>query len=592
MPGRISDQVIEQVRHANDVVDVIGAYFPLKKAGANFRALCPFHKEKTPSFNVTPSKQIWHCFGCGVGGDVFKFVMMYESLDFLAAVRRLAERAGIKVEEETSAGMADRGEKEMLFKLHDEAAAFFQENLRTADVAKRYLEKRQISLEVARKWRIGYAVDAWDGLIQWAHGKKYKPALLATAGLALARDGGGLYDRFRGRLMFSICDESGRVVGFSGRILTDAKDQPKYVNSPETPIFQKGRVLFALDKAKRSIIEDKYAVLCEGQIDTIACHEAGITNVVAPQGTALTEQHARILKRYAEEVVLMYDADEAGQNAIVRSAEPLWEAGMAMRAAVIPAGHDPDSFIKAEGGEKLRALITGGESFFAYLLKRLSKQHNPATERGKLQIVRQMAEWLARIPSPVLLATYAQQTAQRLDVPEDAIRQELRKLQQSRQSAAAHRHAMEMEDEIVEMTPNMPEETLLLQLMLTDMRLVDLALEKLDPVWLTTSVAGAVIGRVLKLHAVGKWDGPHTLMNAPADEAEGRLVSELAVTPVPGAALQAMTGDCLVKLERVYVKGQLHGLRKQLGQADLPAAERAQLQRQILDLELKLRHSV
>ncbi len=590
MSGRISDQIIEQVRTANDVVDVIGAYFPLKKAGANFRALCPFHKEKTPSFNVTPSKQIWHCFGCGAGGDVFKFVMQYESLDFLAAVRRLAERSGIKVEEETSTGLADRGEKEMLFKLHDEVAAFFQESLRSAEVAKKYLEKRQISLEVARKWRIGYAPDAWDGLIQWARGKKYKSALLEAAGLALPRDGGGLYDRFRGRLMFSICDEQGRVVGFSGRILTDAKDQPKYVNSPETPIFQKGRVLFALDKAKRSIIEDKFAVLCEGQIDTIACHEAGITNVVAPQGTALTEQHARILKRYAEEVVLMYDADEAGQNAIVRSAEPLWEAGMAMRVAVIPAGHDPDSFIKAEGGEKLRALIAGGESFFAYLLKRLSRQHDPHTERGKLQIVRQMAEWLARIPSPVLLATYAQQTAHRLDVPEDAIRQELRKLQRSRQGAApgAHRQA---EDEIVEMMPNLPAELLLLQLILTDVRLVDLALERLEIAWLTTSIAGTAIKRILKLHADGKWDGPHTLMKLPADEAEGRLASELLAKTMPGTALEAAAGDCLATLERAYIKGQLHELRKQLGGADLSVVERGRLQREMLDLELKLRHS-
>ena len=592
MSGRISDQIIEQVRHANDVVDVIGAYFPLKKAGANFRALCPFHKEKTPSFNVTPSKQIWHCFGCGTGGDVFKFVMQYENLDFLAAVRRLAERAGIKVEAENATGMADRSEKELLLKLHDEVAAFFQENLRSAEVAKKYLEKRKISAEVARKWRIGYAPDAWDGLLQWARGKKHKPALLETAGLALPRDGGGLYDRFRGRLMFSICDEQGRVVGFSGRILTDAKDQPKYVNSPETPIFQKGRILFALDKAKRSIIEEKFAVICEGQIDTIACHEAGITNVVAPQGTALTEQHARILKRYAEEVVLMYDADEAGQNAIVRSAEPLWEAGVAMRAVVIPSGHDPDSFIKAEGGEKLQQLIAGGESFFAYLLKRLSRQHDPSTERGKLQIARQMAEWLVRISSPVLLATYTQQTAQRLDVPEDAIRQELRKLQRDRQGAtAASARQNDVEEAIIEMTPSLPAETLLLQLMLTDVRLVDLALERLDPLWLTTSLAGATIGRVLKLHADGKWDGPHTLMNEPADEAEGRLVSELLVKTMPGTALEAAAGDCLATLERTYVKGQLHGLRKQLGHADLPTAERVRLQREMLDLELKLRHT-
>ena len=590
MPGRISDQIIEQVRHANDVVDVIGAAFPLKRAGANFRTLCPFHKEKTPSFNVNPAKQIWHCFGCGKGGDVFKFVMDYENLDFLGAVRRLAERAGIKVEAETATGLADRGEKELLFKLHDEAAAFFQESLRTADLAKKYLEKRQITGEVARQWRIGYAPEAWDALLQWAHRRKYNPALLATAGLALPREGGGLYDRFRGRLMFSICDEQGRVVGFSGRILTDAKDQPKYVNSPETPIFQKGRILFALDKAKRSIIDEKFAVICEGQIDTIACHEAGITNVVAPQGTALTEQHARILKRYAEEVVLMFDADEAGQNAIVRSAEPLWEAGMAMRVAVIPAGHDPDSFLKAEGGEKLRALITGGASFFAYLLQRLSHQHDPRTERGKLQIVRQMAEWLARIPSPVLLATYAQQTAQRLDVPEDAIRQELRKLQQPRHGPAPAASAPAEED-VIETTPDLPAETLLLQLMLTDVRLVDLALERLDPAWLTTSVAGAVIGRVLELHRAGQWDGPHTLMNAPADEAEERLVSALVVKIMPGTALEAAAGDCLATLERLFVKSQLHHLRKRLGQADLPLTERTGLQREMLDLEIKLRHS-
>jgi len=586
--GRISDQIIEQVRHANDVVDVIGAYFPLKKAGANFRALCPFHKEKTPSFNVTPGKQIWHCFGCGAGGDVFKFVMQYENLDFLAAVRRLAERAGIKVEEETATGMADRGEKEMLFKLHDEVAAFFQENLRSAEVAKKYLAKRKISLEVARKWRMGYAPEAWDGLLQWAHTKKYKTSLLETAGLALPRTGGsGLYDRFRGRLMFSICDEQGRVVGFSGRILTDAKDQPKYVNSPETPIFQKGRVLFALDKAKRSIVEDKFAVLCEGQIDTIACHEVGITNVVAPQGTALTEQHARILKRYAEEVVLMYDADEAGQNAIVRSAEPLWEAGMAMRVAVIPAGHDPDSFIKAEGGAKLQELIAGGESFFAYLLKRLSRQHDPNTERGKLQIVRQMAEWLVRIPSPVLLATYAQQTAQRLEVPEDAIRQELRKLQRNRRSATPHQQT---EEEVtIETTPNLPAETLLLQLMLTDVRLVDLALERLETDWLTTSVAGAVICRVLKLHSTGKWDGPHTLMNAPADAAEERLVSELLAKTMPGTALEAAAGDCLATLARTHVERQLHDLRARQRQTDLTADDHDKLLRQVLDLQRELR---
>jgi len=592
--GRISDQIIEQVRHANDVVEVIGAYFPLKRAGANFRALCPFHKEKTPSFNVNPSKQMWKCFGCGAGGDVFKFVMQYENLEFLDAVRRLAEKAGIKIEMEDAGAAMHRGEKDLLLKIHEDVSAFFQENIGKAGIAQRYLEKRQISREVARKWRIGYSTESWDGLLQWGAGKKYKPEDLELAGLAIRSEEGRVYDRFRGRLMFSICDEQGRVVGFSGRILTDEKDQPKYVNSPETPIFQKGRVLFALDKAKRSIIEEKFAVLCEGQIDTIACHEAGITNVVAPQGTALTDQHARILKRYAEEVVLMYDADEAGQKAIVRSAEPLWEAGMAMRVAVIPDNHDPDSFIKANGGEKLKNLITTGDSFFVFLLERLSQQHDPRTERGKLQIVRQMVEWLARIPSPILLSTYAQQTAQRLDVPEDAIRQELRKLQASRHRGGpvSSRDAeADAADEVeFESAPNQPAELLLLQLMLTDVRVVDLALERLEAEWLTRSVAGQLIERILKLHSTGKWDGPHTLMNGPADDEDSKLAAELSVKPAPSENLDSVATDCLGSLERTWVEHRLRELRKQLSHTDLKPEQRDKILREVLDLQPKLRN--
>lgn len=594
MPGRISDQVIEQVRHANDVVEVIGAYFPLKRAGANFRALCPFHKEKTPSFNVNASKQMWKCFGCGAGGDVFKFVMQYENLDFLAAVRRLAERAGIKVEVEDAAATGHREEKDLLLKLHEDASAFFQENIGKAAIAQRYLEKRQISREVARRWRIGYSTETWDGLLQWAAGKKYKPEHLEAAGLAIRSEEGRVYDRFRGRLMFSICDEQGRVIGFSGRILTDDKDQPKYVNSPETAIFQKGRVLFALDRAKRSIIEEKFAVLCEGQIDSISCHEAGITNVVAPQGTALTEQHARILKRYAEEVVLMYDADAAGQKAIIRSAEPLWEAGVTIRVAVIPAGHDPDSLIKSGGAEGLKKLITNGESFFVFLLETLSKQHDPKSERGKLAIVRQMAEWLIRIPSPVMLATYVQQTAQRLDVPETAVRQELRELEkrQRRAAVAKAEFATVADEEEIEIAvvPNRPAEMMLAQVMMGDVRVVDLVSERLETAWLTGSVAGQLIGRILRLHHEGNWDGPHTLLNGEEDDAVSRLVAELSVQPLLSQNLPGAAVDCLAALERLWVEQRLKELRKQLSRTDLKPDERNELLREVLDLQPRLRN--
>ncbi len=598
MPGLIPEPVLEQIRQNNDVVEVIGSYFPLKRAGANFRALCPFHKEKTPSFNVNPQKQIWHCFGCGEGGNVFTFVMKYENIDFITAVRRLAERAGIKLEYEERDGEPGRDQKDQLLKLHEVAANFFHHNLMkepSANIAREYLKKRQITAETAKKWRLGYSPDAWDGLIQHAAAKKFPAEVLAAAGLALERErGDGYYDRFRGRLMFPIGDEQGRTVGFSGRILTDAKDQPKYVNSPETPIFQKGRILFALDKAKRAILDEKYAIVCEGQVDTISCHEAGVENVVAPQGTALTEQHARILKRYAEEVVLMFDADAAGQNAIVRSAEPLWDAGVVSRVAVLPPGHDPDSFVKAFGAEKLKELVTRAPSFFVYLLDRLSQQHDPRSERGKLQIARQMAEWLARIPSPILLATYAQQTAKRLDIGEDVLRKEVTKLAGNRrvrnQMAGGDDEADDTADFDGERPRGLPAEETLLQTMLTDERIIELTAERLDLAWLSNSLAGQTIQDVLRLYNGRNWTGPNALLNQPQSDQTSRLISELLLNQRAVKHPEAAAADCLATLEQRWIKQRLSEVRRQLEQPGLRAEESAPLHQQLLDLDSKLRH--
>jgi len=594
----IPESVLEQVRQNNDVVEVIGSYFPLKRAGANFRALCPFHKEKTPSFNVNPQKQIWHCFGCGAGGNVFSFVMKYENLEFVDAVRRLAERAGIQLQFEERRGEAAPDLKEQLFRVHELAANFYHHNLLKhpgAEPAREYLKKRQIALEVAERWRLGYSPDAWDGLLQFATKKKFAPGTLETAGLALRRESGtGFYDRFRGRLMFPIGDEQGRTVGFSGRILVEAKDQPKYVNSPETPIFQKGRILFALDRAKRAIIEEKYAIVCEGQVDAISCHEGGIENVVAPQGTALTEQHARILKRYAEEVVLMFDADDAGQNAIVRSAEPLWEAGVIIRVAVIPEGHDPDSFIKTFGAAKLKHLLAETPSFFAYLLDRLSRQHDPRTERGKLQIARQMAAWLARIPTPILLATYAQQTAKRLDIHEDVLRKEISKAagnRRERHGPLDTGETAETETDPSESRPRgLPAEEMLLRAMLADERVIETVAERLDKAWLSNSVAGQTIQDALCLYHTGHWTGPGAVLDQPENEKASRLVSELLLTPQVTKRPQVVAADCLATLERQWLERGFRQLQKKLEHPGLEAAERNRLLQQRLDLRRKLDH--
>jgi DNA primase len=601
VPGFIADHILEQIRQGNDIVEVIGSYFPLKRAGANFRALCPFHKEKTPSFNVHPQKQIWHCFGCGAGGDVFTFVMKYENLDFASAARRLAERAGVRLEFEQGGSGSEgsaRDQKDVLLKLHEQAATFFHETLlrdRTAEAARAYLAKRRINAETVKRWRLGYSSDAWDALIQWAGPKKFSPELLETAGLALRRErGDGYYDRFRGRLMFPICDEQGRVVGFSGRILTDAENQPKYVNSPETPVFQKGKILFALDKAKRAILDAKLAVVCEGQVDTISCHEAGLSNVVAPQGTALTERHARILKRYTEEVVLMFDADAAGQNAVVRGAEPLWEAGLAIRVAVLPHGYDPDGFVKEFGAEKLKNLITKAPTFFVYLLERLSKQYDPRSDSGKLQIARHLADWLVRTPSPILRSTYAQQTAVRLAVPEDAVWQEVRRLQAGRRTDTSSNDSEDAPTDPsvanTERPSPLPAETLLLQLMLTDERVVDLVVERSDRAWLTQSVPGRLIGHIVELQIGKRWHGANTVLQHVSDDEDKRFLAGLMLTAqLQTTGVQAAT-DCLAALEKLALEGRIRELRSQLTHPGLTPSAMVVLQQEVLDLRRKIDH--
>jgi DNA primase len=587
----IPDHVLDQVRQANDIVEVINGYFPLKRRGANFIALCPFHKEKTPSFNVHPGKQIYHCFGCGAGGDVFGFVMKYENLPFMDAVRKLAERGGVHIEVEQAPGAPTRDEKDALYKLHEAVTLFFHQNLlseKAAEPGRAYLKKRQIPVEVIKRWRLGYAPDAWDGLIQWARGKGIKIGLLEAAGLVVPRDGGdGFYDRFRGRMMIPIADDQGRVVAFSGRILTDAKDQPKYVNSPETAIFQKGRILFALDRAKAGIQEAQHVIVCEGQLDAIACHEAGFGNVVAPQGTAFTEQHARMLKRFTDEVVLMFDGDEAGQNAAVRNAEPLWELGIAIRVALLPGKHDPDSFLKEEGPAKLRELLTGAPAFFDFLLNRLSQQHNARTDRGKRQIAEEMVPWLCRLREPIQQARFTEMTARRLEVREEAVRQAMRN--HVRQGARPRESIAEPVPEMTTQPPGTPAEQTLLQMTLADERVADIVMERLDQDWLSNSLAADLIRRVVDLHARGGWNGSSSLLHA-VDEAGQKLMTEILLRPTPKGEGTAVAGECLATIERIALDQELRGVRQRLAAAGLSAEESDRLQLRALDLRKRMDH--
>src|ERR1017187_7276624 len=446
MAGTLSPATRERIRAASDIVDIIGSYLPLKKAGANFTALCPFHKEKTPSFNVNPHKQIFHCLGCHKGGDVFTFVKEYENIGFMDAVRRLAERAKIPLEfDQTPGEQQSRHIKDQLLQIHEQITQRWQNALLNeagGQIARDYLTKRGVSPEAVKLFRLGYAPDAWDDTVNWAKNKNHELTLVEKAGLIIHKsetqtpnselrtpnsETGNYYDRFRGRLMFPICDEQGRVIGFSGRILSGDEKTAKYVNSPETPIFTKSKIFFGLDKSKRAILDAGFAIICEGQLDLIACFTNGVQNIVAPQGTAFTEQHARILKRYANEVVLCFDSDNAGQNAVVRALDHLLESGLAVRVAVVPAPHDPDSFIKANGGEAFRKLIAGAEGFFDYHLNRLCATNEVTSDKGRLAILRLMAEAVHKTGTSVLVDTYAQKTALRLGVAAESVRTEFKK---------------------------------------------------------------------------------------------------------------------------------------------------------------------
>ena len=447
--GTIPTQIIEQVANANDIVEVIGTYFPLKRAGANFRALCPFHQEKTPSFHVNPARQSFHCFGCGVGGSVFRFVMDYEHVDFPSAVRRLAARAGIPVIEERGGSASDDRQHEArrtLLKLHAEAAEWLHENLLKKEIgapAREYLKQRGISNAVAQSWQLGFAPDSWDACLKWALDRGYKRETILQSGLVKLRDEerseSEVYDRFRDRLMFPICNDVGEVIAFSGRILKSETESAKYLNSPETPLFRKGSVLFGLHKTKRGLIEAGCAIVCEGQLDLITLFEAGLTNVVAPQGTAFTEGQARILKRFVNEVVLCFDADAAGQKAAERSLEPLLQNDLVVRVAEMPPGEDPDSLVRKEGAEKFNARISAARDFFDFWIEHETAATDLTNLSTKMQLARRLAETVARVHDPMMRNEVINKVTARLGVSAVDFETLLPKPQRARTPEAAPR---------------------------------------------------------------------------------------------------------------------------------------------------------
>jgi DNA primase len=591
----IPSETIEQIAAANDIAEVIGSYFPLKRAGANFKALCPFHQEKTPSFMVSPSRQTFHCFGCGAGGSVFRFVMEYEHVDFPAAVRKLATRAGITIVETRGAAEEDRQyeTRRKLLKLHAEAAEWFHENLVKKEIgepARKYLKSRGITNEIAKRWQLGYAPDEWDAFGSWARAQGYDARDLIASGLVKAKDDDQTsninprtsYDRFRGRIMFPICNDVGEVIAFSGRLLKEEEGAAKYLNSPETALFRKGNVLFGLHKSKRALIEANCAIVCEGQLDLISLFEAGITNVIAPQGTAFTENQARILKRFVDEVVLCFDSDAAGAKAAERSLDALMENDFIVRVVELPPGEDPDSLVRREGKEQFEKRVAQARDFFDYWIDHEIAGVDLSSMGAKIQAARNLAETVSRVHNAVLRGEVVNKASARLGVApadfETLLAKHSRTSRLSVSSNLSGTHAI----------PSPPHDVAMLCLLaLRDDAARNFLLAQKWREILEQVPHAEILIRVLESELQPDDTASLNAFMAALSPEEERLVSSWLMQKIPAAAESVVDkwwqGICQSVLRR-----RLETAKSRIKAPGISAGEVVNLQKQILDLQEQL----
>lgn len=415
---QISEEILEKIKEENDIVDVISESVRLKKTGRSFSGLCPFHNEKSPSFSVSQEKQIYKCFGCGESGNVITFVMKNKNMNFIDAVKYLADRANILLEDENRVNPTAK-KKELLYKVNVEAGRFFYSNLNSNKIAIDYFLNRGIRQETIKRFGLGYAKDSWNSLLFHLRKQGFSENILLEAGLVLtSQKTGNKYDRFRNRVMFPVFDYRGKVIGFGGRVLDDSK--PKYLNSPETLVFQKGTNLYGLNFAIKSNMKERYFIMVEGYMDLITLHQYGITNVVASLGTALTVNQARLLKRYADKVIISYDADIAGQTATMRGLEILKDAGFDVRVLSIPQGKDPDEYVRSNGKDAFIKLINEAEGLVEYRIKRAGENINFKDSNDLVKYGKKVTEILANV-NPVEKDIYIKKISENTGIREQAL---------------------------------------------------------------------------------------------------------------------------------------------------------------------------
>jgi DNA primase len=487
---------IDDLKQQADIVVVIGDYVSLKKAGATYKGLCPFHGEKTPSFQVNRDKGFFHCFGCGVGGDVIKFLELHEKVGFTDAVKQLAQRFGIPIPEleQSDEQRASAAERETLLKVHELAAAWFREQLAAPAGARirNHVASRGVSPETSTALGLGLAPPGRDALKRALMQQGFTEPALVRAGLLSQREDGSTIDRFRNRLMIPICRDNGAVIAFGGRAL-DADQQPKYLNSPETPIYSKGRTLYGLNLSKAAIQRQGFAVMVEGYFDFAQVYQAGMQGVVASCGTALTPHQAQQLRRFTAKVVLSFDPDAAGQGAAAKSCEMLVAEGFVVNVAILPAGDDPDTFVRKKGGQAYGERLQQSQPYLVYLLDRAAAGHNLNTDEGRVNFLNEILPVASRIPDVAARDLFADRLAHKARVTEDVVRAQIRQAVSQKQTTISAREL-----------PNVGQVTKaekgLIWLLIHDQGPALAALSSLEPMDLRSLSSGSVLDLARRLN--------------------------------------------------------------------------------------------
>lgn len=568
----IPEQAIRQIQDRLDIVDVVGGYLPLKRAGRHYKALCPFHQEKTPSFMVNPTKQIFHCFGCGEGGDAISFVMKYERLEFPEAVRTLAPRVGVEVPDVRGGGprLSDAAE---LSRVLEFAAAFFQRTLQQPAGAQAlaYLTGRGVTSASIQDLRLGFAPDSWDALLAAAQAVGIRPELVERAGLAVTREGhGGWYDRFRGRVMFPVWDAKGKVIGFGGRVLDDS--QPKYMNSPETEAYVKSRVVYGLHLAVPHIREHDSVAIVEGYLDFLIPYQLGIRNVVASMGTSLTVDQIQLLRRYTRRVVIVYDGDYAGELATLRGLDLLLSEGMQVRIVGLPSGEDPDSAAQRLGPEGFRQLLAEAQDLFLYKLNVLQRRHDATNIEGKVAICEQLLPTIKRVPNAPQASEYLRTLADVLKVREEDLRIELARVKLD--GVSTWRPSVLGEG----LKPQTSAERLLLGLVLDDPRYLNRVSAELAWDELHDEAVRSALTMLADRALVSEgevWQGIHDLKSGETASIVAQALMESERTEDKSRAL----GDCLRRIRSEAARQRLAAL-----QVRIQSAERSSDEQQVATL--------